>query len=276
MFMKKIILAFDGAHFSEGAFEFARHLNEKQRILLTGVFLPQVSYANLWSYASPAPGTLSIPLVEESDQEAIEKNIGQFESLCDKNGIDCTVHKDFFNLALPELANETRFADLAILGSETFYAGLGVERPNEYLKDILHAAECPVMVVPEKFHFPTSNILAYDGSESSVFAIKQFAYLFPSLLYNETLLVSIQKEDDGAIPHEEYAEELVSRHFSRLTVLKLKKERQKDFTEWIHGRKNPVIVTGAFGRSFFSQLFKKSFISEVIREHKLPVFITHR
>lgn len=274
--MKKVILAFDGAHFSEGAFEFARQLNEKQRILLTGVFLPQVSYANLWSYASPTPGTLSIPLVEESDQQAVEKNIAQFESRCRENVIDYSVHKDFFNLALPELADETRFADLAVLGSETFYVNLGAEKPNEYLKDILHAAECPVMVVPERFHFPTSNILAYDGSESSVFAIKQFAYMFPSFLYNETLLVTVQKEDSRPIPHEQYMEELVSRHFPRLAVLKLKKDRQKDFAAWLHGKKNPVIVTGAFGRSFFSQLFKKSFISEVIREHRLPVFITHR
>jgi hypothetical protein len=37
--MKKILLAFDGEHFSEGAFEFASSLNRKERILLTGVFL---------------------------------------------------------------------------------------------------------------------------------------------------------------------------------------------------------------------------------------------
>ena len=48
--MKTIILAFDGVHFSEGAFEFARRLNESQPVLLTGVFLPQAELSNLWSY----------------------------------------------------------------------------------------------------------------------------------------------------------------------------------------------------------------------------------
>jgi hypothetical protein len=38
MYMKKVILACDGSHFSEGAFEFARRLNELRPILLTGVF----------------------------------------------------------------------------------------------------------------------------------------------------------------------------------------------------------------------------------------------
>ena len=37
--MKKVVIAFDGNHFSEGAFEFVRRLNELQPILLTGVFL---------------------------------------------------------------------------------------------------------------------------------------------------------------------------------------------------------------------------------------------
>ena len=45
--MKKILLVFDGINFSEGAFEFARRLNEKNKILATAVFIPQVNYANL-------------------------------------------------------------------------------------------------------------------------------------------------------------------------------------------------------------------------------------
>ena len=274
--MKKILLTFDGVHFSEGAFEFARRLNEQQRILITGVFLPQVNYANLWSYSGGAAEPLFIPTVENSVTADIEKNIALFESLCRKNNIDYCVHKDFFNLALPEFRNETRFADLAILGSETFYKNLGTGEPNEYLKDALHAAECPVLVVPEKFDFPESNVLAYDGSDSSVFAIKQFAYLFPSLLYNETLLVTVQKEEAVPLPNGQYIEELVSRHFPRHTLLKLDTNRQKHFSEWINDRKNPVLVTGAFGRSFLSQMFKRSFISDVIHDNKLPVFITHR
>ena len=47
--MKRILLAFDSNHFSEGALEIARELSERKRILLTGIFLPQVNYGNLWS-----------------------------------------------------------------------------------------------------------------------------------------------------------------------------------------------------------------------------------
>lgn len=274
--MKKILLAFDGIHFSEGAFKFAQALNEKEPVLLTGVFLPQVSYANLWSYADGAVAVPFIPLVEEDEAGLINKNIERFKELCHKNSIEYKVHKDFFDFALPELKKETRFADLLILGSENFYRNLASGTPNEYLKDALHGAECPILVVPEQFNFPQSNILAYDGSESSVFAIKQFTYLFPELSNNSTLLVTAKAEEAEHLPNEEYMAELAGRHFSDLTLLSLDINPKKHFATWISEKQGAILVTGSFGRSFFSQLFKKSFVSEVIAEHKLPVFIAHR
>jgi hypothetical protein len=72
--MKKIILAFDGTHFSEGAFEFARRLNELQPVLLTGVFLPQAEIANLWSYADGVGVGAApfIPLIESKISPALK------------------------------------------------------------------------------------------------------------------------------------------------------------------------------------------------------------
>lgn len=273
--MKKILLAFDGNHFSEGAFEFARRVNEMERVLVTGVFLPQVDYSSLWSYSGGAGGPLFIPLVEDADAEAVQKNIDHFEKLCRKNNIEYRVHKDFFDFAIPELKKETRFADLVILGSESFYSNIGTAEPNEYLKDALSAAECPVLVIPEKFEFPQNNILAYDGGSSSVYAIKQFSYLFPFFRNNPTLLVGVQPGEEG-LPDEQNIEELASRHFPDLTLQALDISRKKYFATWISDRKDAILVSGSFGRSLFSQLFKKSFVSDVIKEHKLPVFISHK
>jgi hypothetical protein len=134
--MKKVLLAFDSTHFSEGAFEFARRMNEMNSILLTGVFLPQVDYANLWSYSGGGiSGPLYVPLVEGADADAVAKSIERFELSCQKNDINYRVHKDFYDFALPELKKETRFADLLIIGSESFYENLGTGDPNDYLKD---------------------------------------------------------------------------------------------------------------------------------------------
>ena len=273
--MKKVLLAFDGSHFSEGAFNFARGLNELQPVLLTGLFVPQINYANLWSYANAAGGPSFIPLLEDQDSEVIQENIERFEKLCKQNSIEYRVHKEFFDFALPQLRKETRFADLAILSSETFYQNVGIGMPNEYLKDVLHSAECAIVVVPEKYEFPKTNILAFDGSESSVFAIKQFVYLFPELCNNETLLVYAD-EAGNPFPESTSMEELATRHFANLTFFKLGVEPREHFASWISDSKSAILVSGSFGRSSLSQLLKRSFVFDVIRDHRLPVFITHR
>jgi hypothetical protein len=37
-----------------------------------------------------------------------------------------------------------------------------------------------------------------------------------------------------------------------------------------------IFLTGAFGRRELSTLFKKSFLSEIIHEHQIPVFVAHK
>lgn len=274
--MRKILLAFDNSNFSDGAFEFAKKLNEKNPILLTGVFLPHLQYANLWSYADGFGGPMYAPVIDGDESEVLEKNIRRFEDLCLKNAIEYRVRKDFINLALPELKKETRFADMLIIGGESFYENMGLGEPNTYLKEALHGVECSVLVVPEKYEFPTANILSYDGSEASVFSIRQFAYLLPEFSQNRTLLVYATDKPHRGIPDEPYIEELVSRHFSNLTVTKLDFDPKKNFATWISEKHQTIMVAGSFGRSAVSQLFKKSFITDIIKEHHVPIFISHR
>lgn len=273
--MKKIILAFDGANFSEGAFEFARKLNELKPILLTGIFLPQATISNLWSYADVGGGPL-LPMIEPVDNSLVEKSILHFEQLCQHNGIDYRVHKDNFDMVLPELKKESRFADLLILGSEVFYENFGTQLPNEYLEDAVHDVKCAVLLVPEKYEFPESIILAYDGNEESVFAIKQFAYLFPELCHKEALLVYANEDKEEDFPDKIQIEELVARHFRNLTLTKLDVNPTKFFSGWVSEKKSCLLVSGSYGRSGLSQLFKKSFVKEVIAAHKVPVFIAHK
>ena len=275
--MKKVLVAFDGSHYSEGALEFARQLNARNPILLTGDFLPKIDYASLWSQpAEGKPGSSFIPLLEDEDSRAVQENIKRFETYCLTNKIEFKVHKDFFDFALPELKNESRFADLLLLSSERFYEQAGTSRPNDYLKEALYKVECPVVIVPEKFDFPVHNILAYDGKPESVYAIKQFAYLFPELTGNETLLIYINDKGNEEIPEQINIEELAGRHFSKLTLNKLEMNPKKNFVPWLMEKKGAILISGSFGGSLFSHLFHKSFVFDIIREHRVPVFIAHK
>lgn len=274
--MKKILLVFDGSNFSTGAFEFVRKLNEIEPVLVTGVFMPQVDYANLWSYAAATGiGAGYIPLIEEEDSEVVQKNILQFENLCKRSLIEYRVHKDFYSFALPELKKESRFADVIILSGELFYKGVMESSQFEYLRDAIHATESPILIVPEEYQFPDNNVLAYDGSEESVFAIKQFAYIFPELAKKPTLLVYAEDKEDKDFPSKQDIVELATQHYKNLSFYKLEVDPKKYFSTWMNERKGSIIVSGSFSRSSFSQLFHKSFVRDIIREHKIPVFIAH-
>jgi len=271
--MKKMLLALDGNNFSEGAFEFASSLNRKERILLTGVFLSQVEAKNLWAYSVGIPPAV-VPVLEEDINGIEEENIERFKTLCEVNRMDYKVHEDYYGFAIPELRRETRFADVLLIGSETFYHNLGGTM-NDYLMNALHKSECPVLLVPENFIFPQSNVLAYDGSDSSIYAIKQFSYLFPELCDNSTLLVYCEEKND-VIPEKENMYELATQHFSNLQILKLDGDPRKHFKNWIAEKKNSILISGAFGRSALSQTFRKSFVLDIVKEHQLPVFIAHK
>jgi hypothetical protein len=276
--MKKILLPFDGSNFSKGAFEFAKGLNELEPVLVTGIFIPQLDYANLWSYAAAGNSRVSlagIPLADEEEEELVKENMDHFEEQCMRNDIAFRVHDGLFDSALPELKKESRFADVAIFSGELFYKGVWSEKNFDHLGDALHAMECPAVVVPEHYQFPDNNILAYDGSEESVFAIKQFAYIFPELAKNETVLVYAEDEDGKDFPSKPLITELATQHFRNLTFYKLEIDPEKYFNTWISERKGSLLVSGSYSRSALSQLFKKSFVADIIKTHQVPVFVAH-
>lgn len=272
--MKKILLAFDGAHFSRGAFEFACQLNDMRPLLLTATFLPKMDFSPSWNSALIA-GSVFEPTLERYSDEVVDENIKIFEQECVRRHIEYRVHKAAYDFTIAELKKETRFADLLILGGEKFYENLGTDVPNEYLKLALHDAECPVLVVPEKSCFPENIVLAYDGSEQAVFAIKSFCYLLPELSTKKAILVYATNKENTTIPDIQLMEELMARHFSDLTIHTLEGDPKKYFDTWLSDIGNAMLVCGSFARSPVSELLKRSFVTEIMNEHKIPVFIAH-
>ena len=77
------------------------------------------------------------------------------------------------------------------------------------------------------------------------------------------------------IPDKAYIEELAARHFADLTITDLNINPTKHFNAWLGEMKTTSVVSSSFGRSGLGGLFHKSFIREVIKDHRIPVFITH-
>lgn len=270
--MKKVIIAFDGHHYSEGALRMAAWLNQRQGLMLTGVFLSPVDYREMIGYSGIAAG---MPIITPPPQtEDPSPSIARFEEFCTRQGIEFRVHRDTDLFALQQLNLETRFADLLILSSELFYENIDQQQPNEYLRRTLHMAECPVLLVPENYEEPGNLVLSYDGKAASVHAIKQFAYLFPEHCGLDTLLVTAEDENKE-IPNLELITELAGRHYPSLTVETLVGETRHSFGRWMNGKSRALLITGAFGRGEVSNIFRHSFITDVIRTHRVPIFVAH-
>ena len=278
--MKKILFVNDSNHFSRGSLEFIRQLNQFEPILVTGIFMPQSAFASVLSYAASANGlgnTGYFPSVESDEVIQIEGEMKKFENFCLKNDLLYRLHRDTYNVNLPQLRLESRFADLMVISSELFYKKSDASEADfEHIRDTIRTSECPVIVVPENFIFPESVILAYDGTEESVYAIKQFAYLFPKLGIHPTLLVYADENENSELPSEDYIRELAAQHYPDLTLYKLGINPKNHFADWVKGRKGSVLVCGSLGRSGLSNFFRKSFAAEIIRSHELPVFVATR
>ena len=274
--MKRILLAFDGRHFSNGVFEFAKQMNKYQPVIVTGLFLPTVDYVELfYSYGGVPAGPVFVQQPLKEDDELISNNIIHFADLCADNKMKFSVHKDFTKHVVDKIKCESRFSDVLVLSNSSFYANLGDDAHVEYVESVLKTTECPVMLVSDEYKAPTNIIVAYDGSERSVYAIKQFAYLFPEFRNIHTLLVYFGNGKEG-VPERESIEEFASLHFDKLSIFKLKINPKKDLDNWLSNYGTPLLVTGSYGRSGFSEMFRKSFVAEVLRKHLVPVFIAHK
>lgn len=274
--MKKLIIALDGQHFPRGAFEFVKTINIEEKVLLAGIFLSPVDYSKVLAFTG-MEGVAMMPewLMKNEDDILVNKNISLFREACIAEGIEFRIHKDTDLMAISSLIEESRFADGLLISSDLFYENVQKEQPNFYLEEVLKKAECPVMLIPEKYSEPELVILTYDGTESSVLAIKQFAYVYPGLANKETILLTINNHEEE-LPEYSMITELVAGHYPKLKIESLHLANKKEFTHWLSGQPQSFIVMGAFSRSLFSQLFKRSFASDIIHDIKMPIFISHK
>lgn len=273
--MKKILFACDGKNFSEAGFEFIKWVRSQEPVKVTGVFFSSVNYHMLLATAIGGYADAYIGYKEDSESE-IKYSIGMFEKGCEKNNIEYRVHRETEFWNLDEIEKETRFADLLVLSSAQFCTDLNDEQPNSYLRQTIRSAECPVVIVPEHFEVPSEILLAYNGKKDSLYAMKQFCYLFPQLTRLPANIVYIKDEDDATIPSLGFLSEYAACHFSELNIEKMHFDAKTFFPAWAAEEKNKLVVTGSYGRSGISGILSKSFAEEIIRNKNLPVFIAHQ
>lgn len=272
--MNQVLFVCAGKEFPQGAFNFLLSLQKDRPVNVLGLFFSPVDIDAI-AAAAQLPVQAPYDRIREREREQMAANKALFARHCDTHHIHYHIHDNCEQWDKDILVKESRFADLLVLSGELFYADINLRQPNVYLQEALHCAECPIIVVPEDFHQCDHLFFAYDGSRESVFAMKQFSYLLPQYTELPADIVYVKEESSDDIPDLEPLRHYSRLHFESMGFSKLRFKAAHYFATWIGEHKQVMLVTGSYGRSPFSYLAKRSFAEQVIREHKLPVFIAH-
>ena len=278
--MEKILLAVDAINPDKNTLEFACYLGRLTKSKVTGVFLE-----NLAAEEKPVLKQMQgMPytdwgLDEKPDEhkfkfELIEKNISFFKEGCINREVNYSIHRDR-GVPANEIIEETRFADLLVVDAQTSFNKRYEGSPTQFVKNVLEKAECPVIIAPETDEAIDEIIFTYNGSASSVFAIKQFTYLFPQFYDKKVSIIQVNEEGLWQDPEKYKFSEWLKDHYPNLHFEALKGKTDTRLFEYLLKRKDAFLVMGAYGRNALSRFFQRSHADLIIKTLAPPVFIAH-
>lgn len=278
--MKRILIAFDALEINLNSLDFACHISRLTNSKITGVFLENLVTENRLLITEGYDATYLEWGPDESDpdylkkMERVRENISIFQEHCAKRKSSCDV---LCKKGTPakELIRESRFADLLITDAQTCFNKQFRGSPTSFEKDILKAAECPVMIAPGHFSQIDEIIFCYDGSRSSFYSIRQFDYIFPGLLQKKVVLLAVNIASEKELPDVEKLKEWFLSRKAQLHFEFRHGKPEDEINDYLLQKENSLVVMGAFGRSSLSRLFRKTTASNILKSAYRPVFIAH-
>lgn len=278
--MKKILLVIDGMNIDMSALDFACYLGRLTNSKITGVFLENLVADHKLIvktvYGKPSfdweMDKKSAPYIEKN--EVIEKNIQLFKEACARRSATCSIHRDR-GVPAKEIITESRYADLVVVDAATSFHKKFEGTPTEFVRDILKETECPVIVAPESFEGIDEIIVAYNGTKSSAFAIKQFSYLFPEFADKKIILLQVNETGVWADREKYNLKEWLQTRYSAIGFETLKGDTKDRLFDYLFKKKNFLLVMGAYGRSSVSRFFKHSHADRLMQTITQPIFISH-
>jgi hypothetical protein len=278
--MKRILLAIDALNPDRNSLDFACFLGRLNKSKVTGVFLENL-IADEKPLLKVMQGSAYIDwaIDENSDEykakmELIKKNIALFSEGCINREVSYQLHRAGGEPAT-QLIEESRFADLLVVDAETSFNKRFEGPPTEFVKDVLKKAECPVIIAPERFEAIDEIVFTYTNSASSVFAIKQFTYLFPKLKDKRVRIIHVNKEGKWPVPEKNKLMEWLKNYYTDIHFEALEGEPESALFGSFLNSRNTFIVMGAYGRNSLSQFLKRSRADLLMNTITQPIFIAH-
>lgn len=272
----KILFTLDATDFRKEQLDFPAYIAGLTKGEVTALFLENMTqvYVPFSKYGHLAGYQLSEEENAVIKKETIENNIELYRQACSEKSLS----GNFLSVrGVPEdeTIKASRFADLLLLADNISFAFSYEEEPTKFAEEVLTHAQCAVMVMPKTMQEINEVFFTSNGSFSSMYAIRQFTYLFPNLKAKPITLLYVTENEDESTAHKRFIKEYLQHHYKKVEFKILMGKPSAAIFSHLTKQKNCLVTFGAYGRSKFSQFFKKSKAENILNKLDIPVFITH-
>ena len=260
--MKKILVLFNGisapCHITRFAFNIAKSNNAALHVLF---LKDEVSDYPFPGDIASVQKSYSTKTEKADNKKLEEKNIALFKTFCDDEKVACHFEID---VSLKNLVNFSPGADIIITDSHDNFQRYS-------LKDLLARVKCPVCLISSNATEIKTNILLYDGSNNSINAMETYGQLFPKLCGKKSFVLTI---NEGKIS-KPLSQSLLQK-FTNISTVSLSGNSEIKLIEFLdQHKKDTMVITGEYGRSAISRLFKPDLSDVIINQTRTSIFITH-
>lgn len=275
--MEKILLVINAHRPDTTSYDFACRIASLTGSKLTGLFIENL-------YFSDPPATFEgddyFSSVQSKEGELLlamdtEQAVRLFVQECAVQKVQADTYIDKGE-PIQEVLYESRFADLLIIDPKINFYHAEENLPSHFTKEILANAECPVLLSPERPDEIKEIVFCYDGSASSVYAMKHFTYLLPQLKNRKAVLLEVNKS--GNVEFNDDHRRIMTwlkAHYEVVNYQALSGDAREELFTYFFMNTGRLVVMGSYGRGVISNFFKRSTADVLIRTVDLPIFISH-
>ena len=131
------------------------------------------------------------------------------------------------------------------------------------------------MIIPD-LDFKIKGVnFCYNGSYASMFALKAFTALFPTVVAKDCQLVYVRENGQEEIPDINLVKDYLNVYGKEINTTILTGQPNTALAKHLAKMHDHIAVFGAYGRSRISRFFNNSSTENLLGDLRCPIFITH-
>lgn len=276
--MKNILAVIDGLNFSESQLDLIQYISRLMKGKLTIALLEIIPPP----FPAPLPGVLDALFYGEQSVEdnirerqlEIAANTEKLRAACASRGMDITLYT-YTEAPLEAVIMESRFADVLLVTHSLSLSAIRDSNPPGFIHELLLKAQCPVLTLPDDMQTIKETVLTYNGTYSSMYAIRTFFHLFPALALRKVKVVYITEKGEDIMPDEARLKHYLDGVCTKTEYVILHGDPSKNLLISLQYSRHTLVTFGAYGRSRASLFFNSSTADDALRLDHIFTFITH-